>query len=234
MVKELQFRWIALASLWAVYCSTCSGQEQRTGISVTSTNTIVSETYGQDSIPDVNNNLSLVTILKNPQVARASGISPEATKQILKELRKNNGSFSVIFSEGGRMSGSDYELFKKDADAARRTREAWLDEFITPDQWKRLRQLAYQTEIARVGWSGALTSGRLGRDAGVTENQHTSIKNRVADIEAETQKKIQKLLAEAQEQILSELSTQQKAKAKELLGEPVLIQDEDPRNVYRP
>jgi hypothetical protein len=212
----------------AIYIATPSRSQEKTG-GASAKARVISETSGGDSIPDVNNVLSLVTLLRQPQIAKAAGVNPEIIQRISKELSDKDGSFAVQISKGIPQTRDELEKLRSQLAKERNSREEWLDELLTPAQWKRLRELAYQTEIARVGWGEALTKGRLGRDAGVTENQHTALRNRVGKIEAETQQKILQLLAESQEKILAELSTEQRSKAKTLLGDPVLILEVDPR-----
>lgn len=80
----------------------------------------------------------------------------------------------------------------------------------------------------------AITSGRLANDAGVTENQKANLQLKAARAEAKLAATIKKAIAEAQAEVLSELSTEQRQKAEELLGEPYFFRDEFSTSFVRP
>ena len=101
-----------------------------------------------------------------------------------------------------------------------------VDELLTPAQWKRLRQIAFQVEIARIGLGKALTEGRFSPEVGIHENQKTHIVEKAEEIEARTAETISRLLANAQRELLSELAPEQRAKAVDAMGEPFFFRDE--------
>ncbi len=68
---------------------------------------------------------------------------------------------------------------------SRKQSEAALEEILLPNQLKRIRQLAYQVEIAKLGLSESLTDGRLGKDIGVNDNQKQHLAEKAAAVEAE-------------------------------------------------
>lgn len=187
---------------------------------------VVFEGQGGFVIPDPNNKLSLASLLNNPSVAKALGIG-EAESQVLKStLEANYGSFNsvrYVRPDGSLPTSAEEIIAFRDAQHAKSTQ--LLDEVIAPHQWEKLRQLAYQTEVARIGLGDAFVRGRLGQDVGIVENQKTNISEKSAKIEARLESAITKLLLDAQNELLLELSSEQREKAKKCLGMPFLFRD---------
>src|SRR5690606_16910355 len=87
---------------------------------------------------------------------------------------------------------------------------AILDEIVSPAQWERLRQIAYQVEVGRIGFANALTEGRLGDDSGVHEQQTELVQRKAKEAEAKAKADILKILARMQDEILAELTPEQR------------------------
>ncbi len=111
------------------------------------------------------------------------------------------------------------EEFQKRIAERKKIAEIALEEILLPEQFARLNQLMYRIEITNLGWSNSLVSGRLGTAVGVYENQYTHLKDRIAQITAETERKIATLRQEAEQQILLELTPEQRKQAAELIGD---------------
>lgn len=95
-----------------------------------------------------------------------------------------------------------------------------IEELLTPDQQARLKQIAYRMEAVYIGFDHALTSGRLGKAAGVYDNQKHALSLRIRDLNAEALDAISKILVKLEEDVLEELSPEQRDRAKALLGKP--------------
>ncbi len=96
--------------------------------------------------------------------------------------------------------------------------EAAIEEILLPEQLKRIRQLAYQVQIAREGLGQALVSGRLGQEIGVHEDQKQQLLDRAAKIDADARQAIIAIRVKAREQLLAELTPEQRNSAESLLG----------------
>lgn len=94
-----------------------------------------------------------------------------------------------------------------------------IDELLRPNQMTRLKQISYYAEIAYLGLDKAITHGNFGRKLEVSELQIATLGAEVNRIVDEAQKKIREIRINTQENVLRELSSEQRAKARELLGD---------------
>ncbi len=172
------------------------------------------------SIPDPEDRLSLTSLVSNSYVAKELGLNAPVADLLKQAERKNGGPLSISVSYSEELLTS-MELQTIHTANQRKWTEL-CDEALTPDQWKRLRELAYQIEVYRVGFDGALTAGRLGSDVGVFENQKSRLSQKASQIEKELKQAIVVALAATQESVLSELSSDQHSICKERLGDPFL------------
>lgn len=185
-----------------------------------------SETWGGYVIPNVDNKLSLASLLYNRTVAESLGVNVEGRKLIHEYLANNGGSFKskVVISQGN--IPKTREQIHAETVAHRLQSEKFLDEIVSPSQWGRLRQMAYQVEVARMGLASALTQGRLGSDSGVHGQQTDTIRRTAEDAEARAKAEIVRILAEMQQEVLAELTPDQQQAAQKLLGEPFVFKED--------
>ncbi len=185
--------------------------------------TIRQETHGGYAIPDPYNQLSLASLLRNQSIVNELGVTEEGKIKLKEAFLKNRGSFSAtVLENAGHLSIEEIHVLRQKAlDESK----LFLDEILAPPQWERLKQLAFQTEVAKVGMGKALTEGQLGKAVGVYENQVSHINERAADIEGRTVRAITQLLVEAQAELIAELSTEQQAKAKDCMGKAFLYRE---------
>lgn len=188
--------------------------------------TLRNESFGSDVIPDPSNKLSLATLLAHSSVLTALELSDEQIRIVSDALKANSGSFStpIHTRDDGKFPTKDEIRAIKERHQARSSQ--LLDEVLTPNQWKRLREIAYQVEISRLGLGIAIAHGRLGRDIGVTENQVTNLQEKASKIQRKAEQEILKILIAAQKELLAELSPEQRDKANECLGMPFVFRDE--------
>ena len=186
------------------------------------------------TIPDPNNLTSLVSLVRNITVARAIGLSSEQQTLLNNYFSKNGGSFNVRIIK-------PEDIMSKTREEADREYKNWLaenrsilDEILSPEQVARLKQAAYQVEVGRIGIGEALATGALGRDCGVNENQKTHLLQAAAKAEERAQKEIAAILARTQQEVLAELSPQQRKAAGELLGKPFYFRDDLGRKMANP
>ncbi len=100
------------------------------------------------------------------------------------------------------------------------TEQAALEEFLTPKQMKRLREIAYRGEVAKYGLAFALKRGFLGNAIGITEEKHPEFCGRATQLQGELNRKINELLLAHESQIVNEMPIEIREKAMELLGKP--------------
>lgn len=184
------------------------------------------------SIPDPESLLQIAAFAANPTVAEELKLTKDQLRAIKSMLKQANGALAVVLYEptttpdGNKPSSLEISQAIRET---RRKREKDLEEILRPDQRMRLKEIAYQIEVYRVGIGAAITEGRLAEDVGVTENQKTALRKKCNAIEERVQKEISEILLKAQEELLRELSAEQREKAKSLLGHPFYFRDDDYR-----
>lgn len=94
-----------------------------------------------------------------------------------------------------------------------------IEGVLLPHQRQRLEQLMVQSQM-RFGADRALTSGTLAEKLGITEEQKEALAKKQEEVQASLQEKLAKLRQEAQDELLSVLTTEQQAKLKSMIGEP--------------
>ncbi len=146
--------------------------------------------------------------LKDDQFAGVQKVMQESQKRISETVRANMAAGKGNFGAG------ISELVVE----SRKASEAAIEEILLPEQLSRVRQLAYQVEIAQLGLGEALTSGRLGKEIDVHEDQKQHLTDKAAAIETEARLAIAKIRAAARAKLFAELAPDQRKKAEELLG----------------
>ncbi len=180
------------------------------------------------SIPDPSNSLGIAVLAVNPSVSKELGLSQEQISTLRTLLVENGGALNGgVLQFKGRGNIPPAEVIREKHRQKKAENESKLDEIFLPNQWVRLKQIAYQIEVSRIGFGRALSSGVLGRDVGVFEAQHTHLSQKALEIEARAAKEIGEILRQAQIEMLKELSTEQRSKAVGLLGEPFYFRDDE-------
>ena len=154
--------------------------------------------------------------LGDDQYAGVKKINAEAQKRMSELFRsrvmQSDGKGPTSISVGGN------EL-REIMEENQRVAEEAIEEILLPEQLERVRQLAYQVQVAQVGLGEALVNGKLGQEIGVYEDQKQNLTDRAAKIEAEARAAIVKIRAQARAKLFEELSPEQRKKAEELLGD---------------
>lgn len=98
--------------------------------------------------------------------------------------------------------------------------EKMANEVLLPHQVDRLKQLLVQSQSRRSGGpsSGTLPSSLI-EELGITEEQIEAMKEKAESVREKMNEKIMKIRKQAEEEILSVLDADQRARYKELVGE---------------
>ncbi|MFO1064503.1 MAG: hypothetical protein U0892_11625 [Pirellulales bacterium] len=184
------------------------------------------------SIPNPNNPLSIAVLATNPTIAQELALKPEQSKALRQLMKDSDGTPSVVryiyeLGPGQKpLSGTEVDKIMKET---REQRQKKYDEIMTPEQSQRLKQIAYQVEVYRVGLGNAITNGKLAEDVGISQNQKAALLEKAQRIEERTRNAIELVLQQAQEEMLKELSAQQRNRAVDLLGKPFYFRDDEYR-----
>ncbi len=192
------------------------------------------EASGGYTIPDPNRLTSVVSLAKNESVMDFLGLSESQRSSLLDYFEKNGGTLSGVVNMPGSGEAKTQAMLDAQFAAVQAERIAAIEEILQPDQIARLKQVAYQTEVTRIGLGEALTSGRLGHDVGVHENQFTNIVDKAKKAEARAAAAIAKIRQQAQDEVLQELTAEQRTKAGELLGPAFYFRDDAFKGFFRP
>ena len=180
---------------------------------------------------DPNNRSQLFNLLTNESVKRELQLTDEqftGAKKIMDESRKRLGRM-VTEQLQNREPGSPIRLggnaVRDLMEEGREQAEAAIEEILLPEQLDRVRQLAYQVEIAQEGLGVSLTEGRLGKEIGVHDGQKQNLLDRAKKIEAEAQQAIIAIRAKARAKLFQELTPDQRKDAEKLLGKYFLYEE---------
>lgn len=184
---------------------------------------------------DPNNRSQLFDLLSNESIKRELKLSETqlaGVKQIMQEHGKRvQEQISRLMAEGG--NGSIKLDMTEVIKAKQEEAEAAIEEILLPEQMKRIRQLAYQIEIATDGLGESLINGRLGKDIGVHDQQKQQLADRARDVEVELRAAIAKVHAAARAKLFAELTPDQRKEAEALLGDFFQYEQDNIRNMIR-
>ena len=149
--------------------------------------------------------------LVDEQIEQINEINREFGQKIKEQMglmKDENGNFN--FQPGVDFAGLVRDLKQQQQDQ--------ITNILLPNQQKRLEQVARQMRVEKLGTSKAL-AGKLAEELGISDEQKKKIRDTSKELKQELDEKIAKLRAKAKEQLLDELTPQQKEKLEELMGE---------------
>ena len=104
--------------------------------------------------------------------------------------------------------------------------EERLAETLTTEQLARLRQINLQQQMQR-GGPGALMNPEVSEALGITDTQREQLRERGQKIRSEMEAKMRELRNSAHEQMLEVLTTEQRTKLQEMMGEKFDLPERD-------
>jgi Spy/CpxP family protein refolding chaperone len=104
--------------------------------------------------------------------------------------------------------------------------QAEVDKILLPHQSKRLQQLEVQMRM-RGGVMGAL-GGDVAEKLGISEEQRDKLREKAQGLEQELRKKMAEVRKQMQDQLLAELSPEQRKQFNDMVGDPFEFKDEAP------
>lgn len=147
-----------------------------------------------------------------------------ALEELRDEMRDEMRSmFSGMRDLGPEERRAEFERLRGDMEALRLDAEERIKGVLGKDQFDRLQQIELQQQMQR-GGGASLTSGRLVEALDLSPPQIEEMQQKAAEAQRELEEKIQQLRLEAREKVLSVLTTSQRTKFDELVGEPFEMQ----------
>ncbi len=171
--------------------------------------------------PSVQKDLLLV----DDQLEQIQEINKEFAQKIktqLGEFKDEQGNFS--FNPGANLGELIREL--------KQQQQQEIEKILLPNQQQRLQQVARQMKMKRLGTSRLLTE-QLAEELDLSEQQQDRIRTRAKELQEELNRKVAELRENARQQLIKELSSGQRRKLAELIGDDLVISDEDRDGRFR-
>jgi hypothetical protein len=186
---------------------------------------------------DPNNRSQLFQLLSNDSIRRELKLTEEQQQGVAQIIQENGKRMQErvrqAIAQGGGGIGSLRLDFSELMRVQREQSEAAIEEILLPEQLKRVRQLAYQIEIAQEGLGESLVNGRLGKDIGVYDQQKQQLTDRARDIEQELRAVIAKAHSAARMKLFAELTPDQRKAAEELVGDYFQYEESNLRGLMK-
>ena len=163
------------------------------------------------SSPSIQKDLELVDEQKQ-RIEMMNAEYGDTMVEAMKQLR--NGSLS-----GKAYTENLIELKAKQA--------VELENLILPHQVQRLRQIRTQTYLGRAGLAGGLLNKKIANPLSITDEQKLELKKLKKEFNERMKKTIAKLNDEHKKEILNVLSSEQKDKLTDLVGDKLVAQKPD-------
>jgi hypothetical protein len=166
------------------------------------------------AIPDPAALICLVGLASNSSVANAIDMHA-AEIATLAEMHANaKGPIALV----GYRFGDEREAIEKSIVQK-------LESMYNEKQRERLKQIAFQVEVYRLGIVDSLTVGYLGREIVVTELQAMQLRSDSAELVQKATEEASKEIQLAREQVFLNLDPKQRSKAMSLLGQVFLFRE---------
>jgi ribosome recycling factor len=172
---------------------------------------------------DPSDSSALAALLQQEKIRQELGISDSQMAGIQK-LQKESGELLQKavqeLMKATKESGGAAQLdhIREARERVRELTERGIEEILLPDQVDRIKQIAFQVEITRMGMGPSLTRGKFGEAVGIRNEQKPELIRLAQELEEETRKKIAAIRAEAREKLIAKLDEEQQQKVEDLLG----------------
>ena len=202
------------------------------------------EMSGAEGMPHVLNDMSFAMGMDNNQFSMLNNVSVQKDLQLvddqIKEIKEINDDFGKkirekieeMKDENGNFNlngGLDFGQMIRDL---KQQQQDQVSSILLPNQQKRLEQVARQIRMKQMGTSKAL-NGKLAEELGITPEQKQKLTERSQELTKEIQEKIAELRKNAKQKLLAELTSDQRKKLEELLGDEYVEKKEDDKRRFR-
>lgn len=164
-----------------------------------------------------------LTLVANAQVQEALELVPTQVREI-EELNagvqeKMRSVFAELREGGDGDREAQAERMRKKMSEVVAETKGELDQILLPHQSKRLKQITFQMESRGRG-NSVVNSDRVGDALKLSEAQKEKLKAKADELEKQLKERIAKIRKEAEDELLTVLTVQQRDEYKELMGEP--------------
>jgi len=168
-----------------------------------------------------------LSMLNNPSVQKDLALVEDQLAQI----RSINEEFSekiksAIHSDEGGLKIKDPHEMSQIIEDLRKSQQEQIDQVLLPHQQDRLQQVSLQMQLKNSGTAQTL-SGQLAEKLGITPEQKQRLQKRSEELQKQIDEKLKQLRADAKKQLLDELTSAQRKKLEELIGDEFTPKSED-------
>ena len=160
------------------------------------------------------------SMLQNPSVQKDLELVDDQLEQVM-EMQRRHGE-QMRDALGDIRNGITPDGIERLKDTLAELKEKQKDELnnlLLPHQQERLRQVALQMQMQSRGTAGALTSDRIAEELGISDEQKERLQERSRELQEELQKQYEELRAQAKEELLNELTPEQRTRLEEMTGD---------------
>lgn len=141
---------------------------------------------------------------------RSGELMQKAIQEVINQPREEGGAVRGAFK---------VDQIREARDEVRQLTDRSIEEILLPEQLSRIREIAFQVEISRLGLGPSLTRGKFGEEVGVRPEQKPELIRLAQRIDEEMKEKIAKIRSDARAELLAALDPEQQEKAKGLIGD---------------
>jgi Spy/CpxP family protein refolding chaperone len=166
-------------------------------------------------------------LLQNDDVRTELGLVDDQVEKIRGIGEKMREEMRSMFS-GFRDLGDDErrakfeEMRTKMEDRAKEVQKE-MDEILLPHQSKRLKQIGRQLR-SRQGGSNGISPDAVATELKLSDEQKEKLREKAQEVEKKLREKVAKMRKEAEDDLLSVLTPEQRAEWRDLIGEPFEMQ----------
>ncbi len=165
-----------------------------------------SDPFSMLSIPDIQGDIELVP----EQLQQINDIRKDFSARMQKEIESfREEGFKA---DQGKGLGDMIQKMKSEQTEA-------MEKILLPHQLERLKQIGLQSRMKNAGASGVLADQKLAEELGIDDEQKARIRDRAAELAKDLQEKIEALREQTREELLKELTADQREKLKAMIGE---------------
>lgn len=110
-----------------------------------------------------------------------------------------------------------FQTMRQDMEDIRADAEQRMGDILLPHQLARLKEINLQQQVRRGGLQGAL-QGQVADELGITDEQREQMVEKAQELQQEMQAKIEEMRKEAQDELMSLLTADQRAKLESMMG----------------
>ena len=165
-------------------------------------------------------------LLQNDDVRQELGLVDDQVEKLTGIREKMQEEFRSMFTGLRDLSEDERRAKFEELQTKMRDRQTEMqreiDDVLLPHQSKRLKQIGRQMRSRQGG--GGVNSDSVADELKLTDEQKEKLKEKAVEVEKKLREKMAKLRKEAEDELLSVLTPEQRAEWKDMVGDPFEMQ----------